>query len=315
MALSQGTGLVVICGPTATGKSKLAIALAQKLETIILGADSRQVYQGFDIGTAKPTPSEQEQVPHRLIDICEPTASLTVAAYQAQAQAYISASHREPRSRVPLLVGGTGLYIRAVVRGLKIPQVPPQVDLRSQLVALGQSQCVQFLQQVDPLTAARVHPRDQVRTLRALEVFYATGQPLSHQQGEQPPPYPILQIGLDCGDRQALRQRVHHRTAQMIAMGLVAEVQQLLERYGPSLPLLQTLGYREIKGYLAGTMTLAEAQDQIVLHTAQLAKRQRTWFRAVPEIEWFDADAPDLDQQVWRRIQAWMSPRGSAQNP
>lgn len=126
MALSQGTGLVVICGPTATGKSKLAIALAQKLETIILGADSRQVYQGFDIGTAKPTPSEQEQVPHRLIDICEPTASLTVAAYQAQAQAYISASHREPRSRVPLLVGEPGCTSGQWCGGLKFRRCLPK---------------------------------------------------------------------------------------------------------------------------------------------------------------------------------------------
>lgn len=302
-------GLIVICGPTATGKSGLAIALAQRLHTSILSADSRQVYREFNIGTAKPTLAEQKQVPHYLIDICDPTATLTVAEYQQQAQALIAGSGRSPDcpSPVPpLLVGGTGLYIRAITRGLKIPQVPPQEDLRSQLQSLGQAQCYAMLQQVDSAAAAKIHPHDQVRTLRSLEVFYVTGQPMSAQQGEYPPTYPILQIGLDCKDTEALKQRIAQRTQQMVEAGFVAEVESLCQKYGPDLPLLNTLGYGEFKQHLAGALSLTEAVELIVLHTRQFAKRQRTWFRADPTIVWFDADAPDLLAQVDRCVDQFL---------
>lgn len=301
-------GLIVICGPTATGKSRLAIALAQHLHTIILSADSRQVYREFDIGTAKPSLTERASVPHHLIDMCEPTATLTVADYQAQAQQLIQQYHNSHQSyRVPLLVGGTGLYIRAVTQGLKIPRVSPQPPLRQQLQALGQPHCYQLLRQVDPTAAQRIHPHDQVRTLRALEVFYATGQPISTQQGENPPPYAILYIGLDCRARDALSRRIEQRTAQMIAAGFVTEVAVLIRKYGPALPLLDTLGYREMKQYLAGQISLEQAQALIVRHTRQFAKRQQTWFRALPDINWFDADSPNLQEQVWTWTQQFLN--------
>lgn len=301
-------GLIVICGPTASGKTGLSIALAQRLSSVILSADSRQVYRHFNIGTAKPTVAEQQQVPHYLINICEPTHTLTVADYQQQAQALIAQFHAAdptvtPASiPYPLLVGGTGLYIKSIVRGLKIPRVPPQNDLRSQLQTLGQAQCYAILQHVDPIAAAKIHPNDPVRTLRSLEVFYVTGRPMSEQQGEQPPDYPILQIGLDTSDPDTLRQRIERRTAQMVEAGFVAEVKALCQKYGPDLPLLNTLGYAEFKQYLAGEISLTEAQDLTVLHTRQFAKRQRTWFRADPTIVWFDADAPDLIDQVEKHI-------------
>ena len=300
--------MLVICGPTASGKSGLAIALANRLQGIILSADSRQVYREFSIGTAKPTAFERQQVPHYLIDICDPTETLTLADYQAQAQALIQESgvrSQNPKSKIPpvLLVGGTGLYIRSIVRGLKIPRVAPQPALRSQLQALGQCQLYAMLQQVDSVAAARIHANDETRTLRALEVFYVTGQPISMQQGEDPPSYPILQIGLDAAEPEEIAQRIHQRTHQMVAEGLVEEVAFLCEKYGPELPLLNTLGYREIKQYLAGEGSLAEAIDLTILHTRQFAKRQRTWFRADPTIEWFDANAPDLLDQVWQRVQ------------
>lgn len=299
-------GLIAICGATATGKSGLALALAQRLGSVILSADSRQVYRGFDIGTAKPSLAERQQVPHYLIDICEPTQTLTVADYQQQAYDLIRHCHHALSPPLPLLVGGTGLYIKAVVRGLKIPRVAPQPELRSQLTALGQQQLYPCLQQVDPMAADKIHPNDRVRTLRALEVFYVTGCPISEQQGENPPDYPILQIGLECRDAQALTRRIARRTETMVAAGLVDEVKRLCETYGWDLPLLDTLGYREMKQYLAGEMSLAEAKELTVLHTRQFAKRQRTWFRAYPDIEWFDADAPDLLEQVWQRVQAFM---------
>ncbi len=310
--------LVVICGATATGKSGLALNLAKRLPAVILSADSRQVYREFNIGTAKPTLDEQRQVPHQLVDICDPTTTLTLAEYQRQAQAVIAALHRQPTIHIPasctpdsclpipLLVGGTGLYIRSVVRGLKIPRVEPQPELRSQLTSLGQSLCYAFLKQVDAASAHKIHSNDQVRTLRSLEVYYVTGQPISMQQGEQPPDYPILQIGLDCesGDPSIdrLTQRIQTRTHQMIEDGFVEEVEHLCQRYGSDLPLLNTLGYREIGQYLAGQNTLAEAIALTILHTRQFAKRQRTWFRADATIHWFNADDTNLLEQVWETI-------------
>jgi len=292
------TPLVVVCGATATGKSRLVLELAQRLGSVIISADSRQIYREFDLGTAKPSLVEQQLVPHYLIDICAPTETLTLAQYQARARALIENSELS----FPLLVGGTGLYIKSITKGLKIPPVSPQPQLRSQLASLGQTQLYAFLSQVDPVAAQKIHPRDRVRTLRALEVFYVTGSPISAQQGENPPPYPILQIGLDC-ETDALQKRLEIRTNKMVELGLVQEVENLCQKYGEELPLLNTLGYAEIKQYLAEDISLTKAVDLIILHTRQFAKRQRTWFRAYPQIEWFDADSPYLLDRVWQRIE------------
>jgi tRNA dimethylallyltransferase len=299
--------LIVICGATATGKSGLALELAQRLGSVILSADSRQVYREFDIGTAKPSVADQQLVPHYLIDICEPTETMTLADYQQQGQALVAQFQRQ--GQIPLLVGGTGLYVRSVVQGLKIPTVAPHQELRSQLASLGQTQLYAFLQQVDPTAAQKIHPNDEVRTLRALEVFYVTGHPISDQQGENPPDYPILQIGLECSDASALTHRIEQRTEQMLAAGWEAEVQALCQKYNVNLPLLDTLGYREMKQYLAGDISRSEAKDLTVLRTRQFAKRQRTWFRAYPEIEWFDADNPDVLELVWQRVQQFNAGR------
>jgi tRNA dimethylallyltransferase len=159
-----------------------------------------------------------------------------------------------------------------------------------------------MLQQVDPLSAQKIHPHDQVRTLRSLEVFYVTGCPISEQQGETPPSYPILQIGLDCIAPTKLQQRIAHRAKQMVADGFVAEVAYLCGKYGADLPLMNTLGYAEFRDYLADRLSLDAALEQTILHTRQFAKRQRTWFRADPNIHWFDADVPDLEEKVWHRV-------------
>ncbi|ABG52987.1 MAG: tRNA (adenosine(37)-N6)-dimethylallyltransferase MiaA [Trichodesmium sp. St16_bin4-tuft] len=294
--------LITICGPTATGKSGLALDLAHRLGSIILSADSRQIYKYFNIGTAKPTIKEQQLVSHYLIDICEPTEILTLAEYQKQAQSFIQSPGSQTDVVLPtLLVGGTGLYIKAIVKGLKIPRVGPNEKLRSQLANLGQKQCYKMLQQVDQVAVEKIHPNDVVRTLRALEVFYVSGKPISQQQGEDLPNYPILQIGLDC-DVEVLGERIRDRTEKMVEVGLVEEVKCLCEKYGEKLPLLNTLGYAEMKQYLAGDISLAEAIKATVLHTRQFAKRQRTWFRGYPEIEWFDGNAPNLLDKVWERV-------------
>jgi len=273
----NSVGLIVILGATATGKTSLAIALAKHLNAPILSADSRQVYRHFDIGTAKPTLEERQGVPHYLIDIIEPEQVLTLADYQDQAQTLIAKFHAE--GITPILVGGSGLYIKAITAGLKIPRVSPQPELRSQLQELGQNYCYQVLQQVDPMGATKIHANDQVRTLRSLEVFYVTGQPLSEQQYEQPPSYSIVQIGLDCVDLDAYRQLVCDRTEQMLEQGWLDEIRDLQKRYGADLPLLKTLGYGEMCDYLAHKTDLETAKSLTVIHTCQFAKRQRTWFR------------------------------------
>lgn len=294
--------LIVICGATASGKSGLALEIAQRLDSIIISADSRQIYREFDIGTAKPSLTEQRLVSHYQIDICEPRESLTLAEYQQQTQALIA--HHQ--ANTPLLVGGTGLYLDSITKGLKIPRVSPQPELRSQLSSLGQTQIHSWLRQIDPCAAQKIHPNDQFRTLRALEVFYVTGVPISAQQGENPPNYPILQIGLDC-TVEILDQRITSRTQQMIEQGLVSEVEYLCHKYGWDLPLLNTLGYAEIKQYLVGELNLEQAIAQIVIHTRQFAKRQRTWFRKNKQINWFNNTSPDLVEQVWSKIKDFQS--------
>ncbi|MEM8829343.1 MAG: tRNA (adenosine(37)-N6)-dimethylallyltransferase MiaA, partial [Cyanobacteria bacterium P01_G01_bin.19] len=282
--------LIVICGATASGKSSLALEIARRLDSIVISADSRQIYREFDIGTAKPSLEEQKLIPHYQIDICEPTEILTLAEYQEQTNAIINNLGGE---RPILLVGGTGLYLDSIVKGLKIPRVSPQPELRSQLLKIGQTQTHAWLSKVDPVAASKIHLNDRFRTLRALEVFYVTGTPISAQQGENPPSYPIFQIGLDCSIPDSDR-RISIRTNQMIEMGLVEEVNYLCQKYGADLPLLNTLGYAEIKQYLAGDIDLDEAISSTITHTRQFAKRQRTWFRKNRQINWFDNTSQDL---------------------
>lgn len=295
--------LIVIGGATATGKSSLALAMAQRLNLGLINADSRQIYREFDIGTAKPTADERKQAPHFLVDVCDPTVTVTLAEFQKAAQGVIG--WLQGQGGVPLMVGGTGLYIDAVVRGLKIPPVAPQGEMRSQLSRLGQSHCYALLNQVDPQAARHIHINDAVRTQRALEVFYVTGQPMSALQGSEPPDYPILYLGLDA-DPDKLAARIACRTRQMFAQGLVAEVEGLVKRYGYDLPLMQTLGYREVSRYLRGEISLQEAEQLTVQHTRQFAKRQRTWFHNRARVRWFDAEATGLVDQVWSEVESFL---------
>lgn len=296
-------GMVVICGATASGKSGLGLAIAQKLQalqspTYIISADSRQIYREFSIGTAKASLADREQVPHFLVDAYDPRETVSVAMFQDETQRILSA-----QTGLPLLVGGTGLYIRSVTHGMRIPRVAQNRSLRDQLESLGQLVCHQILRQVDPIASQKIHPNDRIRTVRALEVFYVTGQAMSDQQGENPPPYPILQIGLRS---ERIGDRIRQRTHQMFEMGFVAEVEELVDRYGDDLPLLETLGYQEVRQYLRGEISEVEAIDLTILHTQQFAKRQRTWFNGIREIEWYDADAGDLVEQVWQRVSSFL---------
>ena len=297
--------LIVICGATATGKSGLAISIAQRLNSEILSADSRQIYRDFDIATATVSKTELALVPHHFVSTSDPNCTVTVSQYQAEAQPLID--RLQQQRQIPFLVGGTGLYIKSVVKGMKMPRVAADEDLRSQLTNLGQVQCYQILQQVDPQAAHKIYANDPRRTIRALEVYYVTGRTISSQQGEYPPSYPILQIGLDCEHLDILAHRIEHRTQQMIDLGWEDEVKYLGAKYGWDLPLLKTLGYAQMCQYLQGEISLAAAIDRTIVSTRQFAKRQRTWFKAIPEIEWFDSNDPILLDRVWHRIQNFIA--------
>ena len=297
--------LIVICGATATGKSGLGIAIAQRLESMgrspyVISADSRQVYREFDIGTAKVSTQEMSAVLHYMVDVCDPTETLSVAMFQDQVHEILrKLSNNQPPIAHPILVGGTGLYIRSITHGMRIPRVAQNRELRDQIESLGQPVCHQILQQVDPAAALKIHANDRLSTVRALEVFYVTGVAMSAQQGEVPPPYPILQIGLQS---ERLNDRIMQRTRQMFEQGFVNEVRAIVAKYGDQLSLLNTLGYQEVCQFLRHEITLGEAQELTVLHTKQFAKRQRTWFNGITEIEWFDADVDDLVDRVWHRV-------------
>ncbi|HEX3269528.1 MAG TPA: tRNA (adenosine(37)-N6)-dimethylallyltransferase MiaA [Ktedonobacterales bacterium] len=306
--------LVVIAGPTATGKTALAIALADRLrpawEAEVVSADARQIYHLMDIATAKPTAAERARLPHHLLDIVWPDETLTLAEYQRLANTAIAKVWA--RGRLPLLVGGGGLYIRAVVDGLAIPEVAPQPELRAELEALlaaeGVAALYARLASLDPVAAARIDARNPRRLIRALEVCLVTGRPFSEQQGARPTPYHPLFFGLNM-ERDALYARADARIDAMLAAGLVAETEALLARgYGWMLPSMSSLGYREIGAYLRGEATLDEAISRFKQATHGYIRRQLTWFRRDERISWLDAALPSdaLAEQVAERLLPWL---------
>ena len=293
---SQQPLVIVLLGPTASGKTELAIALAQALDLAVLNVDSRQLYRGMDVGTAKPTPQQQAAARHGLIDLRDPDQPLNLQEFRQIAEPLIEAELGRPRqgAGLALLAGGSGLYLQAICRGLCPPAVAPQPQLRQQLSALGQPLCHRMLELADPLAASRIAAADPVRTQRALEVLYATGRPCSSQQSSAPPPWRVLELGLDPPN---LRQRIAQRTERLYADGLVAETQRLAERYGADLPLLQTIGYGEALRLLAGELSQASAIQLTCQRTRQFAKRQRTWFRRQHQPHWL------VGQQIEEQLQ------------
>lgn len=281
-----GRPLLVIVGATAVGKTALSLKLAQLFQGEIVSADSRLFYRGMDIGTAKPTPAEQALVPHHLIDICDPAETLTLAEYQRLA--YTVIDRIQGNGRLPILVGGTGQYVRAVVEGWGIPEAAPQPALREALAALGGPELARWLGHLDPAAAEKLDPRNVRRVIRALEVTLLKGRPISELQRKCPPPYTIAQIGLQ-RDRESLYQRIDARVDGMMAEGLLAELAGLRDGgYGRTLPSMSGLGYRQLWAYLAGEMSLEEAVERIKFETHRFARQQATWFRLDdPAINWF----------------------------
>jgi tRNA dimethylallyltransferase len=299
------TPLVAIVGPTASGKSALALGLARERFGEIVSCDSQQVYRGLDVGSAKASPAERAEVRHHLLDVVSPDQPFSAAEYARLARGALR--DIASRGRLPLVAGGTGLYLRALLQGLF--DGPSRDEARRRrLEAMGErfgnARLHRLLARVDPEAAARIRPPDRVRVVRALEVYWSTGRPISLQQREGALPlagFRSLVVGLDPG-RGALRANVTARTRRMLEGGLLGEVRGLLDRgLDPGLRPLQSIGYRQAVAVLQGRLGTAEAEASIVTDTMRLAKRQMTWFRHQAEVQWFREA-----EEARRAVLAWL---------
>ena len=266
--------VIILIGPTASGKTELAIKIAEYFKTHIHNIDSRQIYKSMDIGTAKPSKKQQKKIKHFLIDIKEPIHPINVKQFQEIAQKSIKGEIKQ--DCLPFLVGGSGLYMNSITKGFFVPNVPPQINLRRQLEELGQKKCWELLENCDPLSTKKINFADQIRTIRALEVFYVTGKPLSILKVQKPPEWRILELGLD---RDNLKERISQRTKNMFSSGIIEETKNLISQYGFDLPILETIGYREAKDVLNTRSTIDKAIELTATKTIQFSNRQKTWFR------------------------------------
>ena len=294
MAEERKQPLLVILGPTASGKTRLGVAMAKALQGEVISADSMQMYKRMNIATAKPTVEEMDGIPHHLMDFLEPDQNFSVAEYAALARSCIS--QVAARGHLPILVGGTGLYINTVVDNITFSQAPSDEAYREQLRCLARKEGVlavySQLQQVDPESAAAIHPNNLGRVIRALEVFHTTGITMTEQRRRSrliPSPYQLSMIGLCCRDRQKLYDRIDRRVDEMVRQGLLEEAEEMLER-GLSVTAAQAIGYKELKGYFAGEESLDTALERIRQESRRYAKRQLTWFRRDQRIHWLETD-------------------------
>jgi tRNA dimethylallyltransferase len=290
--------VIAIVGPTAVGKTELALSLARTFDGEIVNADSRQVYRYMDIGTAKPSPQEQKSIPYHLIDIVDPDEDFNLALYQPLA--YGAIEDIQKRGKLPLLVGGSGLYIWSVLEGWRVPQVPPDPEFRRQLedraAREGVDGLYQQLRSIDPVAASKIDRRNVRRVIRALEVCQVTGSSFSQIRGKEPPGFKTLLFGLTT-DRDELYRRIDQRVDDMIKQGLVVEVKGLMNRgYGLSLPAMSSVGYKQIGRFLQGEVDLPAAIQQIKFETHRFARHQYAWFRLDdPRIRWFDRQEPAIE--------------------
>lgn len=299
--MSKKPPLILIVGPTAVGKTELAIQLAETLNGEIVSADSRLFYRGMDIGTAKPSHAEMARAPHHLIDIVNPDETLSLAVFQQQAREIIADIHK--RGKLPFLVGGTGQYIRAVTEGWIPPEVVPNESMRNVLEKMreerGKEWLYESLRSLDPEAAEKIDARNYRRTIRALEVIFTTGRKFSAQRGQGDAPYHLVTIGL-MRPRMELYQRVDERIETMFAAGLLDEVQGLLDKgYSPSLPSMSAIGYRECVGVIKGELTAEQAKAEMKRITRIFVRRQANWFKeSDPRIHWFHPERENLLEEI-----------------
>lgn len=300
--------LIALVGPTAVGKTGIALVLVQALDGEVISADSRQVYRMMDIGTAKPTPQEQAVAPHHLIDILPPDAKLTLAEFQEMAYATIDGVLA--RQKLPLLVGGTGQYVRAVLEGWQIPRIPPDLALRAELEAFAKTRGAEALHaqlaEHDPEAAKSIDPRNVRRVVRALEVCIRAGRPISELQRREPPPYHLYIVGLT-RPREELYRRIDARVDTMMTTGLLEEVKRLVAAgYDWGLPAMSGLGYAQLGEYLQGELALEEAIERIKYETHRFVRQQYTWFRLDdPNIHWFDLSQQSVDD-ILAAVVGWL---------
>ena len=309
IAVREQIPLVVILGPTAVGKSDIAIQLAERLEGEIVSADTRLFYRGMDIGTAKPSPDERSCVPHHMIDIADPDEICSLAQYKKETRRIIEGIHA--RRRLPFLVGGSGQYIWAVVHGWDVPEVAPNLPLRYALEQwshdIGKYGLHKRLIRLDPQAAARIDARNLRRTIRALEVILTSGKRFSEQRTQSPSLYNTLILGLK-RPRPELYERIDARIEAMFQEGLVDEVQNLLESgYSPDLPPLSAIGYREVIVYIQGSISLEGAKAQMRRLTRTYVRRQANWFKPHdPQIRWFRVSPSTVDEME-AEVSGWTS--------
>jgi tRNA dimethylallyltransferase len=304
--------LVAVVGPTATGKTDLALHLALAFEGEIIGADSRQVYRGMDLGTAKPTAEQRARVPHWLVDVVDPDEEFGLARYLDLVQAALDDVWL--RGRLPFLVGGTGQYVWALLEGWQVPRVGPDWALRRELEERAHREGPQALHAevaaLDPEAARRLDPRNVRRVVRALEVMRRTGRPLSACQARRPPDFSWLALGLELPSEQLYR-RIDARVDAMIGEGFVEEVRGLLARgYRPDLPAMSGIGYRQVCQHLAGELSLVEAASRIKTETHRFTRHQRNWFRRDDRrIHWIDASAGEPYEEAARLVASELNSR------
>ena len=279
--------VIALMGPTASGKTDLAIDIATNINSNIHNIDSRQVYIDMNIGTAKPTREQQFKIQHFLIDLCFPSQPINLHEFQSIANKSIEKEIK--KKKIILLVGGSGLYLQALLKGLSPPPVAPQAFLRKQLKKLEKIERHHLLQSCDPNAAKKIHPEDSSRTIRALEVFYATGQKFSNQKNLKNPPWNILELGIN---PENLTARIQQRTEKMYKNGLIEETENLIIKYGNDLQLLKTIGYGEARSIINGKKSYEEALAITIQRTCQLAKRQKTWFRNKHNSKWLNDEDP-----------------------
>ena len=295
--------IVVICGPTASGKTALSIALAKAFDGEVVSADSMQIYRRMDIGTAKPTKQEMDGVPHHMLDVAEPGEAYSVSRYVEEATACVE--DILARGKLPIVCGGTGLYIDGLIRGTDYQPAGTDNGIREQLEgeweAQGAEEMMARLAAVDPDSAARLHLSDKRRILRALEVYLATGETITAHNARTkaiPPRYEAVMIGLNTEPRQILYDRIDRRVGVMLEQGLLQEVQSLLEDGMMEGTAAQAIGYKELLAYFRGEMTLEAAADLIRQKSRNYAKRQLTWFRRDERVKWIVYNAPEAAQAV-----------------
>lgn len=306
--MTEHPPLVSIVGPTAVGKTELSIEVANRLKGEIVSADSRLFYRGMDIGTAKPTNEQLSRVPHHLINVSDPDERWSLARFRRAAMEAIESIHQ--KSRLPIVVGGTGQYQKALLEGWRPPPRPPDDSIRKQYRSMarehGPAELHERLKQVDPRRAEEIDPRNVRRVIRALEIYEFTGKPPSEFLARVPPPFRIQVVGLTL-PRDHLYQRIDRRIERMFQAGFIQEVQSLLDQgYDPNLPAMSAIGYRQVIDYLQGKITLEEAKGEIKRLTRKFVRRQANWFKLEdPEIRWFQK-APGVAEEVVQFLKGWL---------